>query len=184
MKLTPIVLGLVLLLLAGCGPESDPRIGSDRDPSDWVFAPSKVRDYHLTIDPGDLATLDNITYVHARFQCEDEVLLDVGVRFKGNSSYWAGGPKYSFKVDFNRYSGQGVHRHECSRAKCSVCRLFGSTTPNDSSPIRPRRSPRRTFARRTSPTRWMTASPVAWPHASLIFRRRSMSKKTVDSAAR
>lgn len=29
---------------------------------------------------------------------------------------------------FNRYSGQGVHRHECSSTACPVCRLFGSTT--------------------------------------------------------
>ena len=30
--------------------------------------------------------------------------------------------------EFNRYSGQGVHRHECSDPACPVCRLFGSTT--------------------------------------------------------
>ncbi len=30
--------------------------------------------------------------------------------------------------EFNRYSGLGVHRHECSNARCPVCRLFGSTT--------------------------------------------------------
>ena len=30
--------------------------------------------------------------------------------------------------EFNRYSGQGVHRHECSDPSCPVCRLFGSTT--------------------------------------------------------
>jgi CRISPR-associated protein Csm3 len=29
--------------------------------------------------------------------------------------------------DFNRYGGQGVHRHECTSGKCEVCRLFGST---------------------------------------------------------
>ncbi len=32
------------------------------------------------------------------------------------------------RKEFNRYSGQGVHRHECSDPQCQVCRLFGSTT--------------------------------------------------------
>ena len=30
--------------------------------------------------------------------------------------------------EFNRYSGQGVHRHECSDPECTICRLVGSTT--------------------------------------------------------
>lgn len=29
--------------------------------------------------------------------------------------------------EFNRYGGQGVHRHECTSGNCQVCRLFGST---------------------------------------------------------
>jgi len=32
------------------------------------------------------------------------------------------------KLDSNRYSGQGVNRHECSKPTCPVCRLFGSTS--------------------------------------------------------
>jgi CRISPR-associated protein Csm3 len=31
------------------------------------------------------------------------------------------------KKEFNRYGGQGVHRHECTDSSCEVCRLFGST---------------------------------------------------------
>lgn len=41
--------------------------------------------------------------------------------------------------EFNRYSGQGVHRHECSDSACPVCRLFGSTTSGGGSMNMPSR---------------------------------------------
>lgn len=32
---------------------------------------------------------------------------------------------------FNRHSGQGVYRHECTDKSCKVCRVFGATKGND-----------------------------------------------------
>ena len=109
MRFNSIVAASLLVAFLGCEGDSSSRLGAGNT-SGVVFAQSTAWDYHLTIDPGDLAGLDNITYVHASFQWEYVDLPDVGVRYKGNSSYWAGGPKYSFKVDFNRYvQGQTFH---------------------------------------------------------------------------
>ena len=102
MRPAAIAAALMFVAVVGCEADSSPRIGTGED-SGVVFAPDTVWEYHLTLDAGDLAGLDNITYVHAEFRCGSSVLPDVGVRYKGNSSYWMGAPKYSFKVDFNRY---------------------------------------------------------------------------------
>jgi hypothetical protein len=50
------------------------------------------------------------TYVHAAFECDGVALADVGLRFKGNSSYMTGqGVKKPFKLDFDRYAkGQSL----------------------------------------------------------------------------
>lgn len=51
-------------------------------------------------------------YVKATFEFEGQILHDVGVRFKGNSSYSAGsnGLRRPFKIDFNRFvDGQKFH---------------------------------------------------------------------------
>src|SRR5687768_16899509 len=44
-------------------------------------------------------------YVHAAFECDGVPLADVGLRYKGNSSYMTGqGVKKPFKLDFDRYA--------------------------------------------------------------------------------
>jgi hypothetical protein len=51
-------------------------------------------------------------YVKARFECDGEALGDVGLRFKGNSSYenFSRGLKRPYKIDFNRFApGQTFH---------------------------------------------------------------------------
>jgi len=106
---------LLASFLASCSARSatlDPTAGKD-DPEPeyaFVFDGTLVRDYHLDVAPADLALMDNETYVRGTFQCGAETLGDVGVRYKGNSSYFSPGPKKSFKVDFNLYvAGQNFH---------------------------------------------------------------------------
>jgi len=93
-------------LLAGATVAAD-------DAADF-FADGTVHDIHITFDdPGWYDTLwsshatdPEDPYFPAGFQCDEEILGLVGVRFKGNSSFDIPTVKKSLKIDFNAYDDE------------------------------------------------------------------------------
>ncbi len=86
------------------------------DESDTFFDDSYVHEIYLTFDPADYGTTgwyDTLYDSHANdpddpyfpadFSADGVTITDVGVRFKGNSSFNAQGVKKSFKIDFDEY---------------------------------------------------------------------------------
>ncbi|HEX2973245.1 MAG TPA: CotH kinase family protein [Tepidisphaeraceae bacterium] len=55
--------------------------------------------------PTTLPAIGDFPYVHGNMEFDEENCVDIGIRFKGNSSYRASanGLKHSFKLDFNRF---------------------------------------------------------------------------------
>jgi hypothetical protein len=77
--------------------------GEDGIDYDHIFNSSAVLDVYLTVDSALLLGMDNETYVIGSFACSGERVESVGIRYKGNSSYKMGGPKKSYKIDFNLF---------------------------------------------------------------------------------
>lgn len=110
---------LVLLCAAGCGsPEPGGADGGPTDdggavdadpgtPSDPFYETGSIIDVRLTIAAADLARLDADpfarVYVPGRFEALGQVVDNVGIRYKGNSSLARAGTKKSFNVDMNEY---------------------------------------------------------------------------------
>jgi hypothetical protein len=78
-----------------------------------IFNRDAVNEYELVFTTVNWQALQNdpFTYVSATMSYGDETYINVGVRYKGNSSFGCvPPPKKPFKVDFNRYvSGQNFH---------------------------------------------------------------------------
>jgi hypothetical protein len=83
-----------------------------------LFAGDAVHEIHLTFSQPDFweqltdnfENFDDPPYIEASFDWDDVHLDSIGVRFKGNSSYWSYyGLKKSFKLDINEFvSGQEI----------------------------------------------------------------------------
>ena len=86
------------------------------DNSDTFFDDSYVHEIYITFDSADFGTkgwYDTLydshandaddPYFPAEFSADGVTLTNVGVRFKGNSSFNASGVKKSFKIDFDEY---------------------------------------------------------------------------------
>ena len=86
------------------------------DDSDAFFDDSYVHEIHLTFDSADFGTKGwyatlydshannpDDPYFPADFSGDGVSITDVGVRFKGSSSFSAPGVKKSFKIDFDEY---------------------------------------------------------------------------------
>ncbi len=85
-------------------PAIDAAVGTLSDP---FYETGAIVDVRLTIAAADLATLDADpfarVYVSGRFEALGQVVDNVGIRYKGNSSLARAGTKKSFNVDMNEY---------------------------------------------------------------------------------
>src|SRR5688572_23726540 len=78
------------------------------DVTEPFYDPEVVQKIHLEIDPGDLdrmhQALPRRIYVPGSFRWNDQVLTNVGVRFKGNSSSMPDSPfKRGYLIDFAEF---------------------------------------------------------------------------------
>jgi hypothetical protein len=112
---TCLMVALALLFAAGCsrghsGSDTPVKLAPDYT---LVFNRSVVDEYELVFTTVNWQALQNdpFTYVPATVKYKDETYLNVGVRYKGNSSFHAvPPPKKPFKVDFDRYEAdQNFH---------------------------------------------------------------------------
>jgi len=109
--------GPLFVLAAGMLIAGETRAGLE-PPSHPLFTGDAVHEIHLTFDQADwwdqlidnYENYDDIPYIAAAFDWGATHLDSIGVRFKGNSSYFAyNGLKKSFKLDINEYvSGQEI----------------------------------------------------------------------------
>ena len=89
---------------------------SQSDESDTFFDDSYVHEIYITFDAADYGTsgwYDTLYDSHANdaddpyfpadFSADGVTIADIGIRFKGNSSFNANGIKKSFKIDFDEY---------------------------------------------------------------------------------
>jgi hypothetical protein len=106
MKTTSILLGAVLIVLAG-GPSLAALVPADHP----LFDGDAVHQIYLTFDQPDYWTqltdnfedYDDPPYLEATLDWES-TSITIGVRFKGNSSYWGYyGNKKSFKLDIDEF---------------------------------------------------------------------------------
>jgi hypothetical protein len=123
------LLGWLGLVLIGCGggggsgddidgatgrdgsPAADGSVaGSDAStalPSDPFYVTNSIVEVRLTISAANLAALDdapdNDTTVSGTFASMGETVANVGIRYKGNSSFARAGGKKSFKIEFDEY---------------------------------------------------------------------------------
>ncbi|MDP7585260.1 MAG: CotH kinase family protein, partial [Verrucomicrobiota bacterium] len=83
--------------------------------ADAFFQDTKVWDVALTVSPENYAALEpaggrgfdvDFKYVRAGVRIAGQAFKDVGLRYKGNSSFSTarGIPKKSFKIDFNKFT--------------------------------------------------------------------------------
>ncbi|MFH1842596.1 MAG: CotH kinase family protein [bacterium] len=108
-----VILGLTLAAL------SPGLAGAALTPADHpLFDGDAVHEIHLTFDQADYWTqltynfehYDDPPYIEATFDWDSTHLETIGVRFKGNSSYWGYyGLKKSFKLDIDEFvAGQEI----------------------------------------------------------------------------
>lgn len=91
---------------------------------DLFYGLDKINEFTITFEAPDWATLEadrqknkmlpnaqrDFIYVPCSVTFNGETMKDVGIRYKGNSSFNIPGVKESFKLDFNEYvSGQAFH---------------------------------------------------------------------------
>jgi len=85
------------------------------DEAEAIFDDSQVLTYNLTFSQPDwwdqlvynFEQDPDQPYLEAQFEYDGQILDSIGVRFKGNSSYWfSEGNKKSFKLDFNEYDDE------------------------------------------------------------------------------
>ena len=112
---TPCVLLFLAFVAAGCGggKGSDdvlPIPGADYS---LIFNRNAVDEYELIITAANWQSLQNdpFVYVSGTLKFKDENYYSVGIRYKGNSSFFGmPPPKKPFKVDFDRYvDSQNFH---------------------------------------------------------------------------
>lgn len=109
---------LAVLCLAAVGLCCESGSGGDVPPSSepeysLIFTRQAVDEYELMFTVSDWQSLQRrpFEYVSGTLKVADEIYENVGIRYKGNSSFHGvSPPKKPFKVDFNRYvSGQHLH---------------------------------------------------------------------------
>jgi len=87
--------------------------GNDPGDYDVIYNQTSVDEYEIEMSAARWQALQNnpFIYVSGTLKFKDETYYNVGIRYKGNSSYFAmPGPKKSFKVHFNEYvPGQYFH---------------------------------------------------------------------------
>jgi spore coat protein CotH len=97
------------LPLCSCGGGSHSSAPAAEPPADYAVAYNRTTldDYELEISAVNWQALQNdpFEYVSGTLKFKDETYYNVGIRYKGNSSYFAPGVgvKKSFKVHFNEY---------------------------------------------------------------------------------
>jgi spore coat protein CotH len=102
----------LLGLLALLAPGPSPAAGTAAE----LFDDTRIREIRIYFDdPNWFQTLQRAhssdpadPYFPARIVCGDEEIPQIGVRFKGNSSFRRNGPKKPFKLDFNRYDREAT----------------------------------------------------------------------------
>jgi hypothetical protein len=102
-------LALSSLLAVLCLPN---QVAAQPEPGARVFDPSRVAVVKFTMTPGDLARMRRFTfppgggleypYVPANLEFDGQVITNIAVRHKGNSSM-GGGQHPSLKIDFNDF---------------------------------------------------------------------------------
>ena len=123
LTLTSMLLGLFIPAVDAAGSTEDLSLSDSHsantvqsDNSDTFFDDSYVHEIYLTFDAADYgktgwyntlydshANDSDDPYFPADFSADGVTFTDVGVRFKGNSSFDASGIKKSFKIDFDEY---------------------------------------------------------------------------------
>ncbi|MEM7158460.1 MAG: CotH kinase family protein [Myxococcota bacterium] len=106
--MTAVALGLGLGLAASCGPPELPEPVEPVEPainSDELYSLDRLPRFDITLDAAAWAALEAEPkeWVRGRFQYEDSVYENVGVRLKGNHSFRSLDEKASFKIKFNEY---------------------------------------------------------------------------------
>ncbi|MCK4343038.1 MAG: CotH kinase family protein [Phycisphaerae bacterium] len=104
---TWVFVATAVSMLASVGP-------GQADEADVIFDDTQVLVYELTFTQPDwwdqlVANYEDPEqpYMEAHFQFGDEIIDPIGVRLKGNSSYWGyPGDKKSFKLKFDEYDEQ------------------------------------------------------------------------------
>lgn len=112
MRFTPLILAslavLMVLPLCGCGGGSHSSVPVVEPPADYATAYNRntLDDYEIEISAANWQILQNdpFEYVSGTLKFKDETYYSVGIRYKGNSSYFTvPPPKKSFKLHFNEY---------------------------------------------------------------------------------
>jgi len=87
-------------------------VSAEEEPDyEYVFENKDILSFYITVDRTDwLEMWDRpFPYVKGTVRCVDEVYEDVGLRFKGNSSFGVGGLKKAYKLKFDKYKNQRFH---------------------------------------------------------------------------
>ncbi len=78
---------------------------------EYVFENKDILPFYITVDRADWQKMwdQPFQYVKCTVRCFDEVYEDVGLRFKGNSSFGVRGLKKPYKLKFDKYKKQRFH---------------------------------------------------------------------------
>ncbi len=104
-----VLAAVAALPLCGCGGGSDSGgvfIPEPKPDYDIAYNGTTLDEYELEFSAANWQALQNtpFEYVSGTLKYKDETYYNVGIRYKGNSSYFAmPGVKKSFKVHFNEY---------------------------------------------------------------------------------
>ncbi len=76
-----------------------------------VFSNDEILSFHITVGRDEWLQMWNrpFKYVKCVIRFGDEIYKDVGLRFKGNSSFGTRGLKKSYKFKFDEYKTQNLH---------------------------------------------------------------------------
>jgi hypothetical protein len=111
-----VLLAMLWLIAVGpcCGSASGGIVPASSEPQySLIFTRQAVDEYELILTLSNWESLQRrpFDYVSGTLKLADEIYENVGIRYKGNSSFHGvSSPKKPFKVDFNRYvSEQDFH---------------------------------------------------------------------------
>ena len=116
MRRIGVLVAVLCLAAVGlcCGSGSAGGVPASSEPEySLIFTRQAVDEYELiyTLSSWQSLQREPFEYVSGTLKFADEIYENVGIRYKGNSSFHGvSSPKKPFKVDFNRYvSGQHFH---------------------------------------------------------------------------
>jgi spore coat protein CotH len=116
MKRIGVFLAMLCLAVVGlcCGSGSGGGVPASSGPEySLIFTRQAVDEYELIFTLSNWQSLQQrpFEYVSGTLKLDDEIYENIGIRYKGNSSFYGvSSPKKPFKVDFNRYvSEQDFH---------------------------------------------------------------------------